>query len=202
MRLILPLTAMGWGPGEREREREREMDGGEGETKINTKTISKLLKAAGGRFFAISSGCWFPFIVIVILFACSSNTEPVYSEKKISKSQEQDADFDKLKNHQIHDNVLQKLRSIMTSDRTCTVYVSPTYKDRGSYSIRMWGISAETDIMHSSEWRKLYNVELALYAIREDGNERFYEQLYSDAERLYQLLYNNKEKREKMQTYF
>ena len=101
--------------------------------------------------------------------------------------------LDSTYNNVFYDNVLQKLRSIITTDRTCTVYVSPTYKDRGSYSIRMWGLSAETDIMHSSEWRKLYNVELALYAIGEDGNERFYEQLYSDAERLYQLLYNNKE---------
>ena len=94
-------------------------------------------------------------------------------------------------NNVFYDNVLQKLRSIITTDRSCTVYVSPTYKDRGSYAVRMWGLSAETDIMHSSEWRKLYNVELALYAIGEDGNERFYEQLYSDAERLYQLLFNN-----------
>ena len=101
--------------------------------------------------------------------------------------------LDSTYNNVFYDNVLQKLRSIITTDRSCTVYVSPTYKDRGSYAVRMWGLSAETDVMHSSEWRKLYNVELSLYAIGEDGNERFYEQLYSDAERLYQLLYNNKE---------
>ena len=96
-------------------------------------------------------------------------------------------------NNVFYDNVLKQLRSIITTDRACTVYVSPVYKDMGSYSVRMWGLSAETDVMHSSEWRKLYNIELAIYAMGEDGNERFYEQLYSDAERLYQLLYNNKE---------
>ena len=90
-------------------------------------------------------------------------------------------------------NVLAKLRSIITTDRACTVYVSPDYKDHGSYSIRLWGSSAETDLMVASEWRKLYNVVIALYSIGEDGDEAFYEQLYSDAERLYQLLYNNKE---------
>ena len=89
-------------------------------------------------------------------------------------------------------NVLAKLRSIITTDRACTVYVSPDYKDHGSYSIRLWGSSAETDLMAASEWRKLYNVVIALYSIGEDGDEAFYEQLYSDAERLYQLLYNNK----------
>ena len=90
-------------------------------------------------------------------------------------------------------NVLAKLRSIITTDRACTVYVSPEYKDHGSYSIRLWGSSAETDILLASEWRRVYNVVIALYSIGEDGDEAFYEQLYSDAERLYQLLYNNKE---------
>jgi hypothetical protein len=94
-------------------------------------------------------------------------------------------------NNVFYDNVLKKLRSIITTDRACTVYVSPVYKDMGSYSVRMWGSSAESDQIFSNEWRKLYNVELAIYAIGEDGNERFYEQLYSDAERLYQLLHNN-----------
>ena len=96
-------------------------------------------------------------------------------------------------NNLFYDNVLQKIRSIIVTDRACSVYVSPTYKDMGSYSIRMWGSSAETDLMTATEWRKLYNVDIALYSIGEGGDERFYEQLYSDSERLYQLLFNNKE---------
>tara|TARA_R100001244_G_scaffold109515_1_gene81068 strand:- start:11 stop:466 length:456 start_codon:yes stop_codon:yes gene_type:complete len=94
-------------------------------------------------------------------------------------------------NNVFYDNVLKKLRSIITTDRACTVYVSPIYQDMGSYSVRIWGLSAETDELFANEWRKLYNVELAIYAIGEDDNERFYEQLYSDSERLYQLLFNN-----------
>ena len=90
-------------------------------------------------------------------------------------------------------NVLVELRSIITTDRACSVYISPFYRDHGSYSIRLWGASAETDIMLASEWRKLYSVVIALYSIGEDNDEAFYEQLYSDAERLYQLLYNNNE---------
>ena len=96
-------------------------------------------------------------------------------------------------NNVFYENVLKKLRSIITTDRACTVYISPFYQDHGSYSIRLWGSSAETDVLHANEWRKLYNTELAIYTMGEDNDERFYEQLYSDAERLYQLLYNNKE---------
>jgi len=47
--------------------------------------------------------------------------------------------------------------------------------------------------MLASEWRKLYNVVIALYSMGDDNDEAFYEQFYSDAERLYQLLYNNNE---------
>ena len=90
-------------------------------------------------------------------------------------------------------NVLVQLRSIITTDRACKVYISPFYQDHGSYSIRLWGASAETDIMLASEWRKLYSVVIALYSMGDDNDEAFYEQLYSDAERLYQLLYNNNE---------
>ena len=96
-------------------------------------------------------------------------------------------------NNVFYENVLKKLRSIITTDRACTVYISPFYQDHGTYSIRLWGMSAETDLMAASAWRKLYSTELAVYTIGEDDDERFYEQLYSDAERLYQLLYNNKE---------
>tara|TARA_Y100000401_G_scaffold115602_1_gene119612 strand:+ start:302 stop:757 length:456 start_codon:yes stop_codon:yes gene_type:complete len=96
-------------------------------------------------------------------------------------------------NNVFYDNVLQKLRSIIVTDRSCTVYVSPDYKDMGTYSIRLWGESSETDLMTANEWRRLYNVELSLYSIGEEGDERFYEQLYSDSERLHQLLFNNKE---------
>ena len=90
-----------------------------------------------------------------------------------------------------YDGVLTKLRSIITTDRACTVYIAPSYQDHGSFSIRLWGQGFETDALHQDEWRKVYNTEIAIYTIGEDGDERFYEQLYSDAERLYQLLFNN-----------
>jgi len=89
--------------------------------------------------------------------------------------------------------VIVELRSMITTDRAWTVYISPDYKDHGSYSIRLWGSSAETDVILANEWRKLYNVVIALYSTGEDGDEAFYEQFYSDSERLYQLLYNNTE---------
>ena len=31
-----------------------------------------------------------------------------------------------------YDNVLNKMRSIIVTDRACSVYISPTYKDMGT----------------------------------------------------------------------
>ena len=93
-------------------------------------------------------------------------------------------------NNIFYDNVLSKLRSIITTDRPCTVYVAPSYQDYGTFSIRLWGSSFETDELFPDTHRKLYNTEIAIYSIG-DTSESFYNQLYSDAERLYQLLFNN-----------
>lgn len=94
-------------------------------------------------------------------------------------------------NNIFYDNVLLKLRSIITTDRACSVYIAPAYRDQGSFSIRLWGSSFETDELYPDTFRKLYNTEISIYALGEDNDERFYEQLYSDSERLYQLLFNN-----------
>lgn len=93
-------------------------------------------------------------------------------------------------NNIFYDNVLSKLRSIITTDRPCTVYVAPSYQDYGTFSIRLWGSSFETDELFPDTHRKLYNTEIAIYSIG-DTSESFYDQLYSDAERLYQLVFNN-----------
>ena len=95
-------------------------------------------------------------------------------------------------NNIFYTNVLEKMRSIIITDRSCKVYISPTYQEQGTFSIRLWGASMETDLMTADQWRKLYNMDIVLYTIGKDADERFYEQLYSDAERLNQLLFNNK----------
>ena len=91
-----------------------------------------------------------------------------------------------------YDNVLKKLRSIITTDRATNVYISPNYQDQGSFSVRLWGSSSDTDAIYASEWRKVYNTEVVIYTVGDESSESFYEQLYSDSERLYQLLFNNK----------
>ena len=90
-------------------------------------------------------------------------------------------------------NVLTKIREIINDDRDYgAVYIGPVYEDRGNYSVRIWGLTAETtQNLTSGEWSRTYNTEISMYMVEPSPNENFWEQYYADGERLYQLLYNN-----------
>lgn len=73
------------------------------------------------------------------------------------------------------------------------VYIGEEFVDKGSISIRLFGISAETEQEWTGEWQKRFTVEIALYCKFSDNmSEKDYKQFYSDSERLYQLCFNEK----------
>ena len=90
-------------------------------------------------------------------------------------------------------NVLDKLRDIIRDDRNYgSVYISPVYEDKGSFSVRVWGELADTTVLVSpAEWTKQYHVTVALYSIESSPDESFWKQYLADGERLYQLMANN-----------
>lgn len=91
------------------------------------------------------------------------------------------------------DVVMDKIRDVINSDRSYSnVYISPTYKAMSSYSVRLWGYSAETLQYVANEWNKRYELEIVLYEILQSNDEASYKVFYSDIERLYQVLFNNK----------
>ena len=88
--------------------------------------------------------------------------------------------------------VIDKIRDVIVTDRNYSnAYISPIYQDKGSYSVRIWGNSAETVKYVASEWQKEYEIEIVLYEASPSPNEIFYKTFYSDIERLYQVLYND-----------
>ncbi|QDP64306.1 MAG: hypothetical protein Unbinned4139contig1000_19 [Prokaryotic dsDNA virus sp.] len=93
------------------------------------------------------------------------------------------------------DYCLDPLRDIFISEYNYgKIYIAPEIKHRDPFSIRIWGTEAETEMYVASAWQKQYNVEIALYVRENKPGESFYKQFYSDAERIYQLLFNNKSK--------
>tara|TARA_R100001594_G_C4030831_1_gene261237 strand:- start:619 stop:1077 length:459 start_codon:yes stop_codon:yes gene_type:complete len=93
------------------------------------------------------------------------------------------------------DYCLDPLRDIFISEYNYgKIYIAPEIKHKDPFSIRMWGSSTETSEYFASAWYKQYNVEIALYGIELNPGEEFYKQFYKDAERVYQLLFNNQAK--------
>ena len=89
--------------------------------------------------------------------------------------------------------VIDKIRDVITTDRNYSnAYISPTYKENGSYSVRIWGNSADTVQYVANEWNKRYELEIVLYEIIPSADEQFYKTFYADIERLYQVLFNNR----------
>ena len=94
-----------------------------------------------------------------------------------------------------YDYCLDPLRDIFISEYNYgKIYIAPEIKHKDSFSIRIWGEGSETEEYLASAWQKQYNIVIALYEIEVNPGEVFYKQFYNDAERIYQLLFNNKSK--------
>ena len=94
--------------------------------------------------------------------------------------------------------VLDPLRDMMRSEYAgMTVYVAPTIETKYSanVSMRLWGTSAEKSEYIVDGHSRVYNVDVALYVMQMNPNERFYKKLYNDGERLHQLIFENKTKK-------
>ena len=94
-----------------------------------------------------------------------------------------------------YDVVLDGLRDILITEyKYGKIYIAPEIKYKDPFSIRLWGTDANTEIFTATEWQKQYNVEIVMYFIEQNPTERFYRQVYQDAERLNQLIFNNQTK--------
>ena len=94
--------------------------------------------------------------------------------------------------------VIDPLRDIMRTEYAgMTVYVAPTIETKYSanVSMRLWGTSAEKSEYIVDGHSRVYNVDVALYVLQMNPNERFYKKLYNDGERLHQLIFENKTKK-------
>ena len=92
-----------------------------------------------------------------------------------------------------YDFVLDGVRDLFISEFNNTkVYIAPKISHADNFQIRIWGTEATTEDWGADYWRKEYSIEISLYMIEKNPREVFYKQLYGDAERLYQVLFNNR----------
>ena len=94
-----------------------------------------------------------------------------------------------------YDIVLDGVRDLLITEWNYgKIYIAPELKHKDPFSIRLWGTEAETEIFTSQEWQKRYNVDIFMYHINTNPTEIFYKQIYQDAERLNQVIFNNQTK--------
>ena len=94
-----------------------------------------------------------------------------------------------------YDVVLDGVRDLIISEWSYgKIYIAPELKHQDPFSIRLWGTEAETETFTATEWQKRYNVEIFMYHIEHNPTEFFYKQIYQDAERLNQVIFNNQTK--------
>ena len=92
-----------------------------------------------------------------------------------------------------YDYVLDGVRDLFISEfKNAKTYIAPKILHPDNFQIRIWGPSASTERWGAGFWQKEYNVDVFLYMIEKNASEPFYKQFYGDAERLYQVLHNNK----------
>ena len=94
-----------------------------------------------------------------------------------------------------YDVVLDGVRDLLITEWNYgKIYIAPEIKHQDPFSIRLWGTEAVTEIFNASEWQKSYNVDIVMYHIEQNPTETFYKQIYQDAERLNQVIFNNQTK--------
>jgi hypothetical protein len=93
------------------------------------------------------------------------------------------------------DYALDGVRDILTTEYNYgKIYIAPKIIHKDPFQIRIWGTDATTELMVANEWQKEYSIQIVMYFIENTPNEQFYRQMYNDGERLYQLMFNNKQK--------
>ena len=91
-----------------------------------------------------------------------------------------------------YDFVLDGVRDLFISEfNSAKVYIAPEIIHADNFQIRIWGEEATTEDWGADYWQKEYSIDVFLYMIEKNPREPFYKQLYGDAERLYQVLFNN-----------
>ena len=93
------------------------------------------------------------------------------------------------------DYVLDPLRDLFIAEYSYgKIYIAPRILHKDPFTIRIWGSETSTDQYVASAWQKQYDIQIALYSIEKNPGEKYYQQFFKDAERIYQLLFNNKAK--------
>ena len=88
------------------------------------------------------------------------------------------------------EKIMQRAQEIIRDEYNISPYISPSFNISNPSSFRIWSSAQGTETMFPGAWHKEYTISVNYYLKTEDS-ERFYQKLYQESERLYQLFFNN-----------
>ena len=88
------------------------------------------------------------------------------------------------------EEVMQRVQEIIRDEYNISPYVAPTLNPKTPSPFRIWTQAQGTEILYGGAWHKEYTISVNHYLKTEDS-ERFYQKVYEESERLYQLFFNN-----------
>jgi hypothetical protein len=88
------------------------------------------------------------------------------------------------------EEVMQRVQEIIRDEYNVSPYVAPTLNLKTPSPFRIWTQAQGTETLYAGAWHKEYTISINHYLKTEDS-ERFYRKVHEEAERLYQLFFNN-----------
>ena len=88
------------------------------------------------------------------------------------------------------EEIMQRVQEIIRDEYNISPYVAPTLNRKTPSPFRIWSSTQGTETLYGGAWHKKYTISVNHYLKTEDS-ERFYRKVHEEAERLYQLFFNN-----------
>lgn len=94
-----------------------------------------------------------------------------------------------------YDYVLDGIRDILRAEFAHgKIYVAPVIKGPETFQIKLWLNESETLRYNAQSITREFITQIDLFFIEQNEDEKAYKQLHQDAERIYQLMFNNAHK--------
>ena len=90
----------------------------------------------------------------------------------------------------IWESIINEIQDIIRNEYNVSPYISSTFNSKSLSPFRVEPISQSTNELYVGAWHKSYEISINYYLKKED-TESFYKKLYQEAERIYQLFFNN-----------
>ncbi len=90
----------------------------------------------------------------------------------------------------LFEDVISRVKEIIVNEYNIQPYIAPNLDEKKQSPFRIWPEAQETTELTSNHWFKKYTISINQY-LKKEHNEKYFEELYKQSERLYEILFIN-----------